>query len=90
MSRKPKLIDKKAKKNWENCYFCGESDYSLLDVHRIVEGKDGGRYVEHNSLSVCCRCHRLIHAGQIKIDKKYLSSSGWILHYWQDGEEFWK
>lgn len=90
MERKKKLINKKHKKLVdEKCCFCGEDDYCLLDSHRIVEGKDGGEYTKFNTLTVCCKCHRKIHAEQITIDKKYYSTKGWLLHYFIDGEEFW-
>lgn len=70
-----KLSDKK-------CYFCSQSDYSLLDVHRILEGKDGGTYHPINTITVCCLCHRKIHAGKIKVFRKYTTSLGKIvLHY---------
>lgn len=81
--RAAKLINKKALKKTEGkCYFCPEDDYDLLDVHRIVEGSDGGRYTRNNSLVVCCKCHRKITYGKIKTIRKYLTSSGrWVLHY---------
>ena len=71
------------------CYFCPESSYELLDVHRIVEGKDGGKYHEMNTVTVCCKCHRKIHAGRIKIHRKYTTSLGRVvLHYVdEDGVE---
>lgn len=88
---KPKRIDKKIKKlSDKKCYFCPCDNYELLDVHRIEEGKDGGKYIENNSISVCVLCHRKIHRGFIKIDRKYFSSNGsHVLHYWMDGEEYW-
>jgi hypothetical protein len=88
--RKPRLINKQARKRIEGkCYFCDETDYDLLDVHRILEGADGGKYTNRNSLVVCCKCHRKIHAGRIRLDRRYLSTSGrWLLHYWdEDGVE---
>lgn len=87
-----KLINKVAtKKHAGKCYFCEEDDYNLLDVHRIVEGKNDGKYTDFNVLVVCSNCHRKIHSNQIKIDRKYYSTSGkWILHYWQDDVEYWK
>lgn len=90
MARK-KLIDKKAKKLHEGkCRFCEVSDYSLLDVHRIVEGADGGRYTEGNCVVVCSNCHRRVHAGEIKIDRFFYSTSGrWRLRFWENGEEKW-
>lgn len=83
MPRRRKLIDKKAKKKKDGrCYFCPEDDYNLLDVHRIFEGADGGQYTDHNTITVCCKCHRKITAGYIKTHRKYLSTSGrWVLHY---------
>lgn len=90
-----KLIDKIAtKKHQGKCNFCDVDDYQLLDVHRISPGAEGGVYSAANSVVVCSNCHRKIHAGKIKIDRKYFSSSGtYVIHCWieTDGElcEFW-
>ena len=89
--RKSKLINKKNKKLADKkCLFCGESNYAVLDNHRIFEGQDGGKYTHHNTITLCSNCHRKVHASQIKIDRKYLSTSGkWLLHYWINDEEKW-
>lgn len=73
----------------KNCYFCRESDYDLLDVHRIVEGKNGGKYHEMNTITVCCLCHRKIHSGKIKVFRKYTTTLGRIVLHFEDenGEE---
>jgi hypothetical protein len=90
--RRKKLANKIIlKKVAKKCYFCDVNDYALLDVHRIVPGENGGKYTEINSLVVCSNCHRRIHDGQIKIDRKYFTSSGnYILHYWEGVEEKWQ
>jgi hypothetical protein len=87
-----KLVNKKEKKlSDKQCYFCECNDYKLLDLHRIVEGQHGGEYTENNTISVCAMCHRKIHVGIIKIDRKYFSSDGkYVLHYWIEDQEFWK
>lgn len=91
MGRKRKLINKKIKKLVDKkCKFCKQSEYCVLDVHRIIPGSEGGEYTEHNTLTVCAVCHRKIHDGIIKIDRKYPSTIGWILHYFDEqGNEFW-
>lgn len=88
MPRK-KLINKQAKKRHDGkCYFCPQDDYNLLHLHRIVEGADGGKYTERNSLTVCVLCHTKIHAGYIKPIRKYLRTDGkWILHYIDENEQ---
>lgn len=78
-----KLVDKK-------CFFCDLDLYETLDVHRIVAGCNGGNYNNYNSITVCANCHRLIHAGEILVDKKYMSTKGLVLHYYRNGEEMWK
>ncbi len=87
-----KLINKQHKKLYKNkCFFCEVNDYDLLDIHRIVPGSEGGIYSNFNSLVNCKNCHALIHAGKIKIDRKYYSTDGtWRVHYWMDGVEYWK
>lgn len=88
---RPKTINKQQKKKFEGkCYFCSETDYALLDVHRIVEGKDGGKYTENNSVICCANCHRKIHDNQTIIDRKYFSTSGYVLHFWDENGEHWQ
>ena len=92
MARRKLIINKVAKKHIDGkCYFCSCDNYDLLDVHRIVEGSQGGKYTDFNTITVCSLCHRKIHAGLIKIDRKYSSTTGrWVLHFWIDGEEKWE
>lgn len=92
MGRKRKLIDKQATKHFQGkCYFCPVDDYACLNVHRIVPGENGGTYTEHNTVVCCANCHNKIHDGQIKIDRKYASSSGkLVLHFWEGEVEYWK
>lgn len=80
-----KLLDGK-------CHFCGESDYAVLQVHRIVPGCAGGKYTEPNMLCVCACCHNRIHAGEIRIDRKYPAAGKrlWVLHYWKGDQEYWQ
>lgn len=80
----------KLKLTSKSCYICEEDNYSLLDVHRILPGSEGGKYSKFNSICLCCKCHRKCHSGDIVIDRKYNSSKGVILHYFEDGKEFWK
>lgn len=42
------------------CQKCGW-DKASVDTHRIVNGKDGGKYEEGNILYLCPNCHRLEH-----------------------------
>lgn len=86
--RRKKLINKKHKKLIDKkCYFCKCDQYELLDVHRI---KFGGEYTEFNTVCCCALCHRKIHAGKIRVDRKYYSTKGWVLHYFdENGQEHW-
>lgn len=78
--QKKKLLDKK-------CFLCGESNYDLLDAHRITEG---GTYHDTNVVVLCSNCHRRTHSGEVKFDRKYYSTSGnWIVHMFVRGNEHW-
>lgn len=68
----------------KKCIFCGESDYSLLDVHRL---EAGGIYSEWNTVTSCANCHRKCHSGRINILGKFNSTGGVLLHYIEDNEE---
>lgn len=92
MPRKKKLINKKAVKHFaEHCFFCPVNDYACLHCHRIVPEEHGGIYTDFNTLVVCANHHELIHDGKIIIDRKYMATNarGWMLHYWENGEEKW-
>lgn len=88
-----KLINKvQFKKQAGKCLFCDVTDYAVLDVHRIVPGEEGGKYTEFNSVCCCACCHRKIHDGQLKLDRKFYGTTGrWQLRYWdENGDEQWK
>lgn len=89
--RKRKLINKKIKKLIDKkCKFCQQEDYCTLQVHRIIPGSKGGEYTEFNTVTTCSNCHNKIHDEKIKIDRKYQSTKGWILHYFDEqGKEHW-
>jgi ferredoxin len=88
---KKKLIDKKTKKRVDRkCAFCPVDDYSLLDVHRIIPGEEGGKYTDINTVTSCGNCHRKCHSGRIKILGKHPCTSGrYVLHCIIDDEEKW-
>jgi hypothetical protein len=89
MSRKKTLIDKKIKKKIDRkCCFCGDDNYSVLDVHRITPGEQNGKYSEYNTIVCCCKCHRKLHAQQIQILGKRLCSNGsYVLQIVENNEE---
>ena len=63
------------------CVICGEDDRSTLEIHRIVEGENGGKYTEHNSICICSSCHSKVHHGSLEIVGKYKSTAGDVLIY---------
>jgi hypothetical protein len=89
--KKRKLINKKIKKLVDKkCKFCEQQDYCTLQVHRIIPGCEGGKYTETNTITCCSCCHNKIHGNKIKIDRKYPSTTGWVLHYFdEEGKEHW-
>jgi len=77
----PKKINKKVYKHSEGkCRICGEDNYNLLDAHRILPGKDGGKYTISNTTACCSNCHRKIHAGEIQVLGWVNSTKGKLLH----------
>lgn len=79
---------KKFKRIQRCCKFCGENNQSVLDVHRIHEGKDGGKYTPDNCVVVCSNCHRKIHqTNEIEIKGWFMSTAGLLLHCSVNGEE---
>ena len=86
--RKRKNVNKKILKKTSKCKICGENDYTVLDVHRILNGCDGGKYTISNSVICCCKCHRKIHANKIQILKWVNSTAGRKLYIIdEDGNE---
>ena len=66
------------------CAICGERNYSLLDVHRINEGKE---YSDANCVALCCSCHRKHHSKDVLIKEKRYSTDGVVLFLEIDGCE---
>jgi 5-methylcytosine-specific restriction endonuclease McrA len=87
MRRTRKINKKTFKRSAGKCRLCGEHTYELLDVHRIIPGKDGGKYTEDNTVAICANCHRKVHAGDIEIDRWYFSTAGYLLRIVVNGEE---
>lgn len=85
-------MNKKSKKHLDKkCCFCGEADYALLDVHRIRPGSEGGKYTNANTLTVCCKCHRKIHASEIIVLGKRLCTNGChVVHFTENTKEQFK
>jgi hypothetical protein len=52
--------------NTTPCSICGW-DRDKVDIHRVVQGKDGGAYKQDNVIGLCPNCHRLVHSGIIKL-----------------------
>lgn len=70
------------------CRLCGNDQYEVLDVHRVKAGANGGKYTYHNTVVICCECHRKEQAGLIKILGWYDSTAGRLLHIIrEDGQE---
>ena len=75
-----------AKNLAKECLFCGETNPSLFDCHRILPGSENGQYCNRNTVIACANCHRRIHNGEIIIEGKYFSTSGkWIVYYAEGG-----
>lgn len=72
----------------QKCFFCGEDDPVVLDVHRITEGCNGGKYEKNNTIVVCANCHRrLHHSDKIKIVGWTSTTNGRKLHCFINNEE---
>jgi predicted HNH restriction endonuclease len=71
------IINKKAyKASVGKCRICGLEDKSVLDVHRILPGSEGGKYTKLNSTCICSNCHRKVHDGKIEIIRYFSNSYG--------------
>lgn len=89
MHKRNKTIDKQlVKKVAGKCRLCGDTSYSVLDVHRILPGSEHGKYTEANTVVLCANCHRKVHIEKtIEIDRWYYSTIGYLLRIMRDGKE---
>jgi 5-methylcytosine-specific restriction endonuclease McrA len=86
--KRNKLIHKKSYKKAQGvCKLCGESNYALLDVHRIVPGRDGGTYHPKNVVTLCSNCHRKVDTNEFEIIGWVASSGGDLLHIIRNGKD---
>ncbi|MFW6173063.1 MAG: HNH endonuclease [Elusimicrobiota bacterium] len=64
------------------CHICSETEYALLDVHRIIPGSQGGKYTRENSVCICVNCHRLHHTNSLLTILGWVhSTKGRLLHF---------
>jgi len=76
---KTPFVSKKFRKQVAGCcVVCKENEPSLLDTHRIVHG---GKYTFNNVCVCCVKCHRLHHAGRIKILGWCYSTKGRVFRW---------
>jgi hypothetical protein len=69
------------------CFFCSESDYSVLQCHRIVPGEQGGEYRWESTMTLCANCHAKVTAGEIVVHARLKSTAGPVIHCTVDGKE---
>lgn len=77
-STKRRLLVLKQAFNFETCMVEGCGYSKTFDVHRLVEGKDGGKYEIGNMFAVCPNHHAEIHrrvCRVVKIDDKTLRAT---------------
>jgi predicted HNH restriction endonuclease len=87
-TKSDKLIHKKSfKKAQGACKICKESNYNLLDVHRIKPGAEGGKYLKLNCVTLCANCHRLTHSGELTIIEWIKATNGYLLKIVLNNEE---
>ena len=78
----PTFISKKYQKLIHGkCQLCENNNQCELDVHRILEGKNGGKYSYDNTVILCSSHHRQQQSGQIKIIGWVNSTKGRLLHW---------
>lgn len=55
--------------NFDSCMIIGCSYNNCYDVHRLEQGKDGGKYEIGNMFAICPNHHAEIHRGIIEVRK---------------------
>lgn len=85
--KKPFVGKKYFKNIYKFCQICHEENYSLLDVHRIVPGEEGGKYEHGNCVCLCVSCHRKHHSKLINIKGWFSSTAGKLLLYIDENKE---
>ncbi len=50
------------------CVACGRGGENVLNLHHVVFRSHGGGDEASNLVTVCVRCHRLIHLGVLSVE----------------------
>lgn len=73
----------------EHCEICGFSDKRAIQAHHIIPRTDPNCTNEESNLAyVCANCHNLIHAHEIIIEGRYLTTDGPKLFWHHQNEPF--
>jgi hypothetical protein len=59
----------KSKFSFEKCMIEGCEYNKTYDIHRLIKGKDGGKYEVGNMFAICPNHHAEIHRGLIEVEK---------------------
>lgn len=66
----------------EHCEVCGFSDKRAINAHHIIPKTDINCTNDESNLAyVCANCHNLIHANEIIIEGRYMTTGGHTL-FW--------
>jgi hypothetical protein len=57
------------------CVLCGWE--GPCDRHRLIAGKEGGKYQKGNVVSLCPNCHRLVHRGYVEKERVITAIKTW-------------
>jgi hypothetical protein len=68
-----------------NCDIC--TVYTFCDKHHIISKSKGGSNKIYNQTIICPNCHRKVHLGEIIIEGKFLTTSGFKLLWHYEDEE---
>lgn len=61
-NKSQKILSTLKNNGWNGKCMIDGCEYELLfDIHRIIEGKDGGEYVQDNIIVICPNHHQEIH-----------------------------
>lgn len=69
----------------QNCEICEVKTY--LDSHHIESKSFSGVDAKHNRANICPTCHRLIHKGEIILEGRFLTTTGYRVIWHRKGEE---
>lgn len=69
-------------RDYYTCQVCGLFGEHALHVHHLVYRSSGGGHEMHNLITLCWKCHRMVHEERLRVGRHVAQTGEWQI-FWE-------